>query len=143
MTPERLLELLNRCRPDGTPCYPREDVVHFLPLLMLLVAPDQVAKLPGQLHNIMFDFVDKLGLPAGATVETFEKAIDDYYRKNPIAPQLRAEFGELLKLKARPGNDTLETGPVAAALQSFTEARHIPVPQRGSLWADGDEKKKE
>jgi hypothetical protein len=142
MTPDRVVQLLDRRKPDGTPYYPREDVVHFLPLAMLLVPPDQISKLPDQLHNIMFDFLGKLGVPADANAETFEKAIDEYYRKHPVAPQLRADFSELVKLKARQGNDKLETGPVAAALQSFTEARHVPVPQHGGLWGDGDDEEK-
>jgi hypothetical protein len=143
MTPERLIQLLDRRKPDGTRFYPREDVLHFMPLLLLIGAPDSIGKLPPNLHNLMLEFSGKLNVPPGASGEVFRKAIDAHYAKNPINPQLIADFREVVNLEAKQGNDSLDTAPAADALRGFTEARHVPVPQRGGLWGDeGGEKKK-
>jgi hypothetical protein len=141
MTPERLVQLLDRRNSDGTPYYAREDVLHFLPLLLLIAAPKTLGNLPPHLNTIMLEFSGKLGVPAGATAQMFQKAIDAYYEKNPVNPTLLADFRDLVSLDSNQGTDKLETAPAAAALQSFTEARHVPVPQRGSLWDDETKKK--
>jgi hypothetical protein len=142
VTPQRLVQLLDRRKPDGTAYYPREDVLHFLPLLLLIVAPDQISNLPPHFHNLMLDFSGKLGLAAGANAEAFQRAIDAYYKQHPVNPTLLADFRDVVKLDASDGRDKLDTARAATALHGFAKERHVPIPQRGSLWGEeGDEKK--
>jgi hypothetical protein len=142
VTPDRLVQLLDRRKPDGTPVYPREDVLHFLPLLLLTVAPESIGQLPPHLHEVMLDFSGKLAVPDGATAEMFRKAIDAHYAQNPVNPQLIVDLRDVAKLELEQGKDNLDTAPAGAALQSFTEARHVPIPGRGGLWGDGGDNKK-
>jgi hypothetical protein len=144
MSSDRVVQLLDRRKSDGTPYYAREDVLHFLPLVLLITAPKSLATLPPHLDKIMVDFSGKLGIAPGAGPEVIQKAIDAYYARKPVNPALAADFRDVLQVDVNRGADALDLAPAAAALHSFNQTRHVPIPQRGSLWGDdgGDSQKK-
>jgi hypothetical protein len=137
----RVVQLFERKKPDGSPLYRPEDVVHFLPLVVLMGAPDSLDQLPATLEQIMRDFSGKLGLPPKAGPDVIQKAIEAYYAKHPVDPQLANDFRELVRLVTDGAADKLDTARAAAALHTYQE-RHVPIPQKGNLWGSDEPEKK-
>lgn len=87
---KELLKIFERRRPDGRYYYNDKDVRHFLPVMALSSNVD-LSKHPS-LKKVMDELLAKLGLTDNINTAIVGKAIKDYYAKNPVNPELLAEY---------------------------------------------------
>ena len=107
----RLLSVLDRLEDDGTPRYSDEDVLHFLPLVFLTVAPsaEQRAELPDAVIRLLGLFADKAGIDPDASPDEVTHALERYYEEHPVNPELLQAFQAFVREElfagSRPGEN--------------------------------------
>lgn len=95
----RLLSVLDRRADDGSPRYSDEEVLHFLPLVFLTVAPsaEQRAALPDAVIRLLGLFADKAGIDPDASAEDVTHALERYYEAHPVNPELLQAFQSFVR----------------------------------------------
>lgn len=95
----RLLSVLDRLQDDGTPRYSDEEVLHFLPLVFLTVAPsaEQRAQLPDAVIRLLGLFADKAGIDPDASPDDVTHALERYYEEHPVNPELLQAFQSFVR----------------------------------------------
>lgn len=90
----RLLSVLERRNDDGSPRYSDDDVLHFLPLVFLSVAPSAKARaeLPDAVVRLLGLFADKAGIDPDAGMDDVSFAVERYYDEHPVNPELLQAF---------------------------------------------------
>lgn len=91
-SPESIAEHILRSDYEGKRRYDSRSVRHVLPLLVL-----QGGYPPGvnpRVDSIMRDFAEAAGITPRMTARAMAKAINGYYRENPVDPELMAEVSE-------------------------------------------------
>lgn len=90
----RLLSVLERRQDDGSLRYSDDDLLHFLPLVFLSVAPSAKARaeLPDAVVRLLGLFADKAGIDPNASPDDVAHAVERYYDAHPVNPELLAAF---------------------------------------------------
>lgn len=95
----RLLAVLDRKNDDGSPRYSDEEVLHFLPLVFLSVAPSaaQRAALPDAVVGLLGLFADKAGIDPDGPPDEVARALERYYEAHPVNPELLQAFQSFVR----------------------------------------------
>lgn len=103
----RLLAVIERRNDDGSPRYTDEEVLHFLPLVFLSVAPSPAARarLPDAVVRLLVLFADKAGIPPEGTPEEVSRALERYYDAHPVNPELLQAFQGFVRDELAAGGD--------------------------------------
>ncbi len=95
----RLLSVLERRDEDGRPRFRDEDVLHFLPLVFLSVAPtaEARAELPDAVVRLLGLFAARAGVDVNAPPDDVALAVERYYDAHPINPELLLAFQSFVR----------------------------------------------
>lgn len=120
----RLLAVLERRNGDGTPRYSDEEVLHFLPLVFLSVAPSAAARarLPDAVIRLLGLFADKAGIPPDGPAEDVTRALERYYEAHPVNPELLQAFQSFVREELAAGSGGGDH-PFASFLEGSTAKR--------------------
>lgn len=90
----RLLAVIERRNDDGSPRYSDDEVLHFLPLVFLSVAPSAAARarLPDAVVRLLGLFADKAGIDPEGPIDAVAPTLERYYEEHPVNPELLQAF---------------------------------------------------
>jgi hypothetical protein len=92
-TADDLLRVFDRQNPDGTYVYSDHEIREILPLLALCLSNDmRVHPMPAAIAELMDELAAKLGIAESAPPAEVQSAVDAYYQRNPLQPELLASF---------------------------------------------------
>jgi hypothetical protein len=92
----RLLSLLQAQDESGALRYSDEDLRHFLPLVFLTLA-DSERELPPAVLELLGLFAAQAGLDGAESPAERARAIEAYYERHPVHPELLRAFQEFVR----------------------------------------------
>ncbi len=86
-----LIPLFERRNEDGSPRYTHQEIDDLV-CAVLLSGGFEPNDIPARPKLVLLDFIQRIELPAEAVGPQMADYIQRYYEKNPLNPELQAEF---------------------------------------------------
>lgn len=142
---DRLLHVFERRKPDGAYTFSDEDVRAFLPLVIMGLGESLPNPWPEPLQKVMEEFAVAAGIPAGATPDQVQKAMDGFYASRPLNVELLRAFQASVQEELKTGSATGAgadharrfLGDVAAAIPLATTGKAPAGAIKAAAWRTG------